>query len=108
MCIVTSRVFKKGIKDSERYSIIENEEQFGQRCHKCGAPYPDIHECFGGINRQKSKDYGLCVSLCRKHHDEAHKNPVLRRELEQMGKHAFLEYWGDIEQFKEVFGRYYE
>jgi len=99
---------RQHISDRNRFSIIQNEEEFKHYCLVCGMPATDIHECFQGRNRQKSKDYGLCISLCRKHHDEAHKNPVLRREIEQMGKHAFLEYWGDIEQFKEVFGRYYE
>lgn len=99
---------RRHISDRERFSIIQNDEEFKHFCLACGRPATDIHECFMGRNRQNSKDYGLCISLCRQHHDEAHRDKYARRFYEQLGKQAFLFKVGDIEEFKAIFGRYYE
>ena len=96
----------KHIKDSERYSIVQLQG-FKEECFICHKPSSDIHECFGGYNRQASKDYGLCVSLCRACHDRAHNDKEARRHLEQVGKRAFMEWYEDLELFRKVFHKYY-
>lgn len=51
--------------ENGRYSVLTNDLD---RCIFCGAPDPDIHEVFGGSNRQVSMANGFCVPLCRWHH----------------------------------------
>ena len=98
---------RKHISDSQRFSIIEPDEDFKQYCHLCGTPTSELHECFGGPNRQKSKDYGLVVTLCRRCHELAHSSHEIRHRLQQEAKGAFLQKVGNIETFRKVFGRYY-
>ena len=95
---------KKHISDRQRFSVVTSMMSV---CIECGRPSHELHECFCGRNRQKSKDYGLVVPLCADHHRMAHRNPYNRRKYEQMGKAAFLKDH-TIEEFKEIFGRYYE
>lgn len=95
------------ISDAQRFSIIESDDDFKQYCHRCGAHTSELHECFGGRNRQNSKDYGLVVTLCRRCHEIVHLRPNERHIYEQIGKHAWLHKYGDIEQFRAIFGRYY-
>lgn len=107
---------KKHIKDSERFSIVQDDMSYCFICKRYlrkgeGA----IHEIFWGTaNRQKSKDYELVVRLCVNHHDRSspisvHHNPQgsLNKWLHEKGKEAFKrEYPG--EDFMKVFGRNYE
>lgn len=96
----------KHVSDRDRFSIVQ-KEGFKEWCMECGAPSSEIHECFGGYNRQNSKDYGLTVTLCRACHDKATNNPEMRRKYQQLGKAAFLQNCGDIEEFRFIFHRYY-
>ena len=81
------RSYKK-IKDSERFSIIQDSME---NCYFCRMPKQDIHECINGPFREKSKAYGLCVGLCRKHHDMVHKNGKETKELKQLAQRVFEE-----------------
>lgn len=68
----------------------------------------DIHEIFHGTaNRQKSIQTGLCVGLCRFHHDAVHRNKDMDLRLKQIGKKAFLRNHSE-EEFIAIFGRAYE
>lgn len=106
----------KRIKDSERFSIIQDNMDI---CYFCRRPLAKgegaIHECLSGTaNRQKSKDYGLVVRLCFNHHDpqspfSVHANPKgsLNKRLHHDARVAFEKNYPD-ESFLEVFGRNYD
>lgn len=114
---------KKHIKESERYSIIQEDYTPVRKEGRCWACKRYLrkgegasHEVFWGTtgNRQKSMDYGLVVRLCFNHHDRGsvisvHHNPkgVLNRELQQLAKKKFIETYPN-EDFLEVFGKNYE
>lgn len=52
--------------EKSRYSIFTNDFT---KCYYCKRQGPvDIHEVYGGSNRQRSMKYGLCVPLCRSCH----------------------------------------
>ena len=49
--------------ERNRYSIFTSKLNV---CYYCGMRRPvEIHEVYGGSNRQRSMKYGLCVPLCR-------------------------------------------
>ena len=62
--------------EKNRYSIFTNDMT---RCYYCHTrTYKiDIHEVYGGSNRQRSMKYGLCVPLCRK----CHSNEMIINDL---------------------------
>lgn len=70
-------------------------------------PKQDIHEVFhGSANRSKSIKWGLYVSLCRRHHNEIHKNGALDKELKEIGQRRFEEIY-DNDKFVEIFKKNY-
>ena len=62
--------------ERERYSIFTKNFN---RCYYCNESRGkmDIHEVYGGSNRQRSMKYGLCVPLCRK----CHSNEIVIQDL---------------------------
>lgn len=96
---------KKHVSDANRFSIIQDDLSY---CLKCGKPRRALHEVFNGnAERQKSKDYGMVVALCERHHSLAHRNGQFTRELKQMGQSIFEEKVGSREEFMRIFGRNY-
>ena len=93
----------KKISDANRFSILQEEMT---HCFICRKNVIDKHEIFGGINRQKSKAFGLVVALCREHHEEAHKHGSLDMYLKQVGQKAFEEKYQM--NFLNVFGVNYK
>ena len=95
---------RKRIPDNKRFSIIHDMES----CYFCGGRPVDIHECFHGTaNRRKSIENGLCIALCRMHHDAAHHDRAFDKVVKMIGKRAFLENHTE-EEFIKIFGRSYE
>ena len=79
-------------------------------CYLCGrsAVKLDRHEPLQGPNRQKSKRYGLWVSLCHRpcHLDVAHGDPETMNWLKRQAQIDAMNYYGwTTEQFIELFGR---
>lgn len=94
----------KHVSDRDRFSIIQPALD---RCYVCQSTPVEIHECLGGnANRQKSKDWGLTVALCPKHHREAHKGKGLTHYLQAKAQRAFEAEYGH-EKFMEVFRKNY-
>ena len=85
------------------------------RCYLCGntAGKLDRHEIFGGVaNRQKSKAYGLWVSLCHYPCHEGpsgpHMNASVMRYLHEKGQAAAQEAYGwTSDEFISRFGKNY-
>lgn len=105
----------KKVKDNERYSIITPKMT---NCFVCGASPCHCHEVFGGAFREKSKQYGMTVSLCPAHHNLSsagiHFNSDLDLKVKQLAEKKWIEeYCKDkteaeaIKEFIKTFGRNY-
>lgn len=78
---------RENISDSERFSYLTDDLD---HCLYCGAPRTDLHEVFyGTANRQKSKDWGMVVPLCREHHELVHRNKKIRQGLQKWAQLRF-------------------
>jgi len=84
-------------KEQERYSIFTNDME---RCYHCGGKATDIHEVWGGSNRQRSMKYGLCVPLCRVCHSDEQIILKLRKELQS----EYIKRYGE-QKFIEIIGK---
>lgn len=51
--------------EKNRYSILTDNLE---SCYICKRPSTDIHEIYGGSNRQNSMKNGFCIPLCRMCH----------------------------------------
>ena len=95
--------------ENGRYSILTNDLD---RCIFCGAPDPDIHEVYGGSNRQISMANGFCVPLCRWHHlmvtnpDKTALGFVIDKELKEKCQKVY-EQQHTREEFIKLIGKNY-
>lgn len=91
--------------ESKRYSILTDNLKI---CYICNEKKKDdLHEVFGGSNRQKSMIWGLVIPICRECHDEWDVNKSLRKQIQQKTKEEFIKR-NTKEKFREEFGKYYE
>ena len=75
--------FKK-VSDADRFSILQ---PVMDRCFYCSWPGGDIHEIYGGAYRERSKAEGMCVKLCRYHHDKDRKQSRNKYQLGDLHQH---------------------
>ncbi len=104
----TKHIKKKSSKlaklENNRFSIITNNLD---KCYICKkAKKEDLHEVFGGRNRQISMKYGLVIPVCRKCHDTIPKSKTLTQKLHEVGQKAFEKEYKS-ENFIKVFGKSY-
>lgn len=89
--------------EHNRFSIITNNLD---KCYICKQPKWDLHEVFGGRNRQTSMKYGLVIPVCRKCHEMIPKSKTLTQKLHEVGQKAYKKYY-KTENFIQVFGKNY-
>lgn len=94
--------------DSNGYnpSILGN----GSRCAVCSRTGAlQRHEVFHGAYRQKSKRYGLWISICPECHYQVHNSDgKLDRRLKAWAQEqAMTVYQWDISDFRKQFGKNY-
>lgn len=101
---------KDKVKDSERYSIVSDLT----KCYVCGTTEGlHIHEVFGGPNRDKSKQDGMCVGLCGYHHNLSNEGVHFNKPLDEKIKKQAEKIWikeyadGDLENGIELFIKRY-
>lgn len=97
---------RSNISDARRFSVLQEDLNV---CYFCHGMATDKHEVFcGTANRQKSKNHGLVVGLCRMHHDIVHHFPKgeCNRILHIEGQLKYEESHSREEFIKE-FGRSY-
>lgn len=87
--------------ESSRYSILTTDFE---HCFICGKPKQDIHEIYGGGNRQVSMKYGFCVPLCRECHRYLTDHPLSQTTLKQICQLEFLKNH-EKDEFLEIIGR---
>jgi len=78
-------------------------------CFFCGTTQNlERHHCIHGTaNRKLAEKYGLTVYLCRRHHEEAHREKATDRILQVRAQMAWEERYGTTNDFVAVFGRNY-
>lgn len=91
-------------KEKDRYSILTDDLEHCYICKK--AKKSDIHEIFGGRNRQMSMKYGLVIPICRKCHSMIEKNETLKKKWHKDGQKVFEKHY-KTENFEKVFGKNY-
>ena len=100
----SSQIKKKSKKlaklENNRFSIITNNLD---KCYICKkAKKEDLHEVFGGRNRQTSMKYGLVIPVCRK----CHQDKTILKWLKKFVQLKFEE-THTREEFIKIFGKSY-
>ena len=66
------------------------------------------HEVFHGPFRQKSKRYGLWISICPECHFKIHHDAKLERRIKEFAqRNAMIRYGWEIDDFRREFGKNY-
>ena len=85
--------------EKNRFSILTEDMS---KCIVCNKPREDINEIFMGRNRQNSMKYGLCIPMCRKCHEQYHKDRNMQLYFMNKGKEEFLK-THSIDEFQKEF-----
>jgi hypothetical protein len=89
--------------ERNRYSILTDNLEV---CYICQRPYVDIHEIYGGRNRQVSMINGFCVPLCRHHHQIVETNAYADFYFKEICQTEF-EKTHTREEFMKIIGKNY-
>lgn len=90
-------------KEKKRTSILQKSK----KCYICGSEKDlDIHECFGGKNRQKSMEYGLVIYLCRSHHSKVENNEDMKLQIKKYAQCIYNSKY-EADSFIKEFGQSY-
>lgn len=89
--------------ERNRYSIITDDLK---HCYICKQSKWELHEIFGGRNRQASMKYGLVIPACRKCHKKIPNDETLKKNLYEVAKKEFKKHYKS-ENFIEIFGKNY-
>ncbi len=72
--------------EKNRFSIIQDDMSI---CFFCGRDAGSIHELIGGINRQMSIKYGLCVGACLLCHRQLEDNEKTKQKYQKFAQEKF-------------------
>lgn len=89
--------------EKNRFSIIQKDMSI---CFFCGKSAESIHELIGGINRQKSMKWGLCVGACLDCHRLVEDKQKIKQKYQILGQKAFIKKYG-FDLFIKEFGQDY-
>ena len=89
--------------EKNRFSIVTNDLE---RCYICKAKKNDLHEIFGGSNRQASMRYGLVIPVCRKCHEIVTNDKALQDKLHKVAQKEFKKHY-KTKNFVQIFGKNY-
>lgn len=82
--------------------------RYTTKCFECGSPGVEEHHCIAGNGRRKVCDrYHLTVPLCRKCHEEIHRNRGMYIHYAQEAQNWYEHHIGSREDFIKDFGRSY-
>lgn len=103
----TAEIKKKSSKlaklEKNRFSILTKDLE---HCYICKAKKQDLHEIFGGKNRQTSMRYGLVIPLCRKCHNLIENDETLKEKWHKVAQKEFKKHYKS-ENFVQIFGKNY-
>lgn len=72
--------------EKNRFSIVQNDMS---TCFFCGRQAESIHELIGGMNRQTSIKWGLCVGACIRCHRILEDNEEIKQKYQGLGQDTF-------------------
>ena len=90
--------------EKNRFSVFTTDLS---NCYICKNPKDDLHEIFGGRNRQNSIKLGFVLPLCRECHHKAHFNPGFSDFLHRLGQSYYENNIGSKSDFILLFKRNY-
>ena len=81
-------------------------------CQKLGFHtyrYMELHHCIhGNANRRLADKDGLCVWLCKYHHQALHDKGEWDKELQKEAQIRYMEYYEkSVEEFRSRYGKSY-
>lgn len=72
--------------EKNRFSIVQDNMSI---CFFCGRQAESIHELIGGMNRQTSIKWGLCVGACLRCHRILEDNQKIKQKYQVLGQDIF-------------------
>lgn len=90
--------------EKNRFSVFTSDLS---KCYICKKQKDDLHEIFGGKNRQNSIKLGLVLPLCRECHRLAHFNTDFSDFLHKLGQSYYEDNLGSKNDFILIFKRNY-
>lgn len=90
--------------EKNRFSVFTTDLS---KCYICKKQKDDLHEIFGGRNRQNSIKLGLVLPLCRECHRLAHFNTDFSDFLHKLGQLYYESKIGSKNDFILIFKRNY-
>jgi len=84
--------------EKKRFSILTTNLE---KCYFCSNKKMELHEVFGGRNRQKSMKWGLIIPICRKCHTKITNDKEFSKILEAKAKNTFIKKYGKEQFIKE-------
>ena len=100
---IKKRTAKQNKLEKERFSILTTDFT---KCYICGKPKKEIHELYGGCNRQTSMKLGLCIPICRMCHNKWEIDKEFRKKYQAIGRNKFIELYG-YDKFMQEFKKSY-
>ena len=97
--------YKLAKTERNRFSIIQDDMSI---CFFCGGQAQSIHELIGGMNRQTSIKYGLCVGACLRCHRILEDNEKIKQKYQVLGQDTFEKKYGHelfMQEFKMNYRR---
>lgn len=76
--------------ENNRYSLFTDDLEHCIICHCTGV---DMNEVFMGRNRLNSIKYGMCIPLCRFHHQQYHLDRGMQLYWMELGRKKFIEHY---------------
>ena len=72
--------------EKNRFSIVQEDMSY---CFFCDRQAESIHELIGGMNRQTSIKWGLCVGACLRCHRILENNEKIKQKYQALGQDVF-------------------
>ena len=95
--------------EQNRYSILTDDLEHCYWCYEQDesiVPKDDLHEIYGGSNRQRSMIHGFVIPLCRQHHRHVHNNKEAKEFLQRFCQITYEE-THTREEFIKIIGKSY-
>lgn len=90
--------------EKNRKSIVQKDMS---TCFFCDRPAESIHELIGGMNRQTSIKWGLCVGACILHHRILEDNEKIKQKYQALAQDIFVKKYS-LELFMQEFKMNYK
>lgn len=84
--VIKNKSNKLAKDEKNRFSIVQEDMSY---CFFCDKQAQSIHELIGGMNRQTSIKWGLCVGACLRCHRILENNEKIKQKYQALGQDVF-------------------